>query len=136
MCVIIDKKVRCEEYTGYKLAIKTKDNKIYSVVTGILYKEGPVPVITQGQKLTCPPWLYLFLWFSSSTGEAMFKNFYNRGARGKTFVFRNLKDAKANAGRGDIILKMTIKGNLVNAVMNGDYPTVGGNEIVSFKEIK
>lgn len=138
MCKIIGKS-DLKSFVGYKIAIK-RDNGYYSPYTGIKYTVGRVKTVnvdTDGS-------------YSHRLFREYFRHYilYSPGMRGKTGVYKSLKDAQmdinntqftfggmiANRNLKYALLKMELSGDLYDAKFN-DEGTMVGNTIEYMEEI-
>jgi len=144
MCKEI-RKISQKQFTGYKLAFKI-DGEYYSVVTGIKYEKGKVPIVNNGQEINpnlgklCPNKEHLIehLIWMGEYGKINFGINYRISAIGKTFIFRTLRDAECVRKTGEVILKMTIKDDLVEGKMQSvlDHSVIGGKRIVRYELVE
>jgi hypothetical protein len=122
MCKLTETSYDQKTFTGYKLVIVDVDGKFYSPSTGIQYKEGPIPVISEVQRddITLPfvnPFEYPFI--------------FNEKYTGFTSVFANKDDAervRLALGYDSIkTIEMTLSGNLTYSHFEG--PCIAGKFI-------
>ena len=125
MCKVTTPYKKSTTFTGYKCVIEYF-GKIYSPVTGLEYKVGPVPIIKKRRKHAHP----VFVNVLDPKEKA-----YEPKMKGKTGVFTRLELAINHYGSTtNEIVKMTISGDLHNGIISFS-PIVVGNHIDSISEI-
>jgi len=110
MCTVTSPYKESKTFTGYKCVIK-RNEKIYSPVTGLEYKVGPVPKIKKKGRYAnrC----YGHVMNPSSPA-------YDPNMVGKTGLFDSANIAILRYGlTSTAVVKMTISGDLHNGVLNG-----------------
>lgn len=137
MCQIVCEYNENKSYRGYKYALKDKDGKYYSPVTGIEYKVGKVPELQYDDRdiVIDSSWVNV-----NSKGSS----FYNPSYIGYTGVFCEVDWVKRYVSEKTYIcihsfltpvaLAITISGDLVRTITN-DYPCVSGKHIDKIEEL-
>ena len=157
MCKLLGKYIDSEEYVGYKVATEC-DGRYFSPATGVEYKVGPVPKLTNETERNTEA-IYgfnpSFKDFMTLHSRRFFSSIFN----GKTAVIKKESDAKklfadvklglephsavklyleSHSPYNIVLLKMKISGDLYEGETSlscDDAEVIAGNTIVSFEKV-